>query len=149
MSITLFLNRAGQRRDHVSSRCLWLHRVKSKLENGHLSVSRRRIRSQEFEDESCEHACECVNHSDVPAVSKQPPCQGRPLCGLFTLRVISDSVCTRQSARRHTAHLKKAWSSHWNQCSFCFCWLTQLHIKDHTPVLRPVFSRPSQTFARQ
>lgn len=107
--------------------------------------------------ESEEERCVCGNHSDVPIGSKKAPCQGWPLCGLFTLRAIPDGTCTRQRAR-HTAHLEKMYicvphtentdlknsSCGRYECTFCVsvC-LTrslackQTHTRTHTPVLYP------------
>lgn len=98
----------------------------------------------------------CGNHSDVPTGSKQPPCQDRPLCGLFTLKVIPDSTCTRLRAL-HTAHLKKICVPHTLKTQtrkICLMGEMSVHLSvsltllhaythTHTPVLPTFFSRPS------
>lgn len=58
----------------INNQCLCvLHCAKGKLGNGRLSASWRR-----FMGGSLKKSVVCGNHSDVPAGSKQPPCQDRP-----------------------------------------------------------------------
>lgn len=66
------------------------------------------------------HCWECEEERCVlkpqwrPRWQNNPPRQDRPLCGLFTLRAIPDSRCTRRRARQ-AAHLQRMCTSQWKR----------------------------------
>ena len=104
--------------------------AKSKLENGHLSARWRR-----FMAGSLKKSVVCGNHSDVPVGSKQPPCQHRPLCGLFTLRAIPDSTRARRRARHTdctpTQNMCRGDPGQLKHLFFTFSFITQKVLERH------------------